>query len=172
MRGAPQIEITLDIDANGILKVSAKDKATGKENKITIKANSGLTEAEIEAMVHDAEVNAEADTKARVVVEAKNAAEAQINTVNKNLKEHGDKITAEQKIEIETAITAAEATYTSDDAEAITAAVGKVFEVAKPLFEITQAQESATVEPGAQTETAAQEGVVDAEFTEVDKEAK
>ena len=172
MRGAPQIEITLDIDANGILKVSAKDKATGKENKITIKANSGLTEAEIEAMVHDAEVNAEADTKARVVVEAKNAAEAQINTVNKNLKEHGDKITAEQKIEIETAITAAEATYTLDDAEAITAAVGKVFEVAKPLFDITQAQESATVEPGAQTTTEAQEGVVDAEFTEVDKEAK
>ena len=172
MRGAPQIEITLDIDANGILKVSAKDKATGKENKITIKANSGLTEAEIEAMVHDAEVNAEADTKARVVVEAKNAAEAQINTVNKNLKEHGDKITAEQKIEIETAITAAEATYTLDDAEAITAAVGKVFEVAKPLFDITQAQESATVEPGAQTTTEAQDGVVDAEFTEVDKEAK
>ena len=172
MRGAPQIEITLDIDANGILKVSAKDKATGKENKITIKANSGLTEAEIEAMVHDAEVNAEADTKARVVVEAKNAAEAQINTVNKNLKEHGDKITAEQKVEIETAITAAEATYTLDDAEAITAAVGKVFEVAKPLFEITQAQESATVEPGAQTTTEAQDGVVDAEFTEVDKEAK
>ena len=172
MRGAPQIEITLDIDANGILKVSAKDKATGKENKITIKANSGLTEAEIEAMVHDAEVNAEADTKARVVVEAKNAAEAQINTVNKNLKEHGDKITAEQKVEIETAITAAEATYTLDDAEAITAAVDKVFEVAKPLFDITQAQESATVEPGAQTATEAQEGVVDAEFTEVDKEAK
>ena len=172
MRGAPQIEITLDIDANGILKVSAKDKATGKENKITIKANSGLTEAEIEAMVHDAEVNAEADTKARVVVEAKNAAEAQINTVNKNLKEHGDKITAEQKVEIETAITAAEATYTLDDAEAITAAVGKVFEVAKPLFDITQAQESATVEPGAQTTTEAQDGVVDAEFTEVDKEAK
>ena len=172
MRGAPQIEITLDIDANGILKVSAKDKATGKENKITIKANSGLTEAEIEAMVHDAEVNAEADTKARVVVEAKNAAEAQINTVNKNLKEHGDKITAEQKVEIETAITAAEATYTLDDAEAITAAVGKVFEVAKPLFDITQAQESATVEPAAQTATEAQDGVVDAEFTEVDKEAK
>ena len=172
MRGAPQIEITLDIDANGILKVSAKDKATGKENKITIKANSGLTEAEIEAMVHDAEVNADADTKARVVVEAKNAAEAQINTVNKNLKEHGDKITAEQKVEIETAITAAEATYTLDDAEAITAAVGKVFEVAKPLFDITQAQESATVEPGAQTTTEAQDGVVDAEFTEVDKEAK
>ena len=172
MRGAPQIEITLDIDANGILKVSAKDKATGKENKITIKANSGLTEAEIEAMVHDAEVNADADTKARVVVEAKNAAEAQINTVNKNLKEHGDKITAEQKIEIETAITAAEATYTLDDAEAITAAVGRMFEVAKPLFDITQAQESATVEPGAQTTTEAQDGVVDAEFTEVDKEAK
>ena len=78
----------------------------------------------------------------------------------------------EPNIEIETAITAAEATYTSDDAEAITAAVGRVFEVAKPLFEITQAQESATVEPGAQTATEAQEGVVDAEFTEVDKEAK
>ena len=172
MRGQPQIEITLDIDANGILKVSAKDKATGKENKITIKANSGLTEEEIDAMVRDAEVNADADKKAREVVEAKNTAEAQINTINKNLKEHGDKITAEQKAEIETAITAVEATYTSDDASAITAAVATVFEVAKPLFEIAQAQASATVEPGEQTTTESQDGVVDAEFTEVDKESK
>ena len=172
MRGQPQIEITLDIDANGILKVSAKDKSTGKENKITIKANSGLTEEEIDAMVRDAEVNADADKKAREVVEAKNTAEAQINTINKNLKEHGDKITAEQKAEIETAITAVEATYTSDDASAITAAVATVFEVAKPLFEIAQAQASATVEPGEQTTTESQDGVVDAEFTEVDKESK
>jgi molecular chaperone DnaK len=107
-RGQPQIEITLDIDANGILKVSAKDKNTGKENKITIKANSGLTDEEIEKMVQDAEANAEVDKKAREVVEAKNAAEAQLHDVRKDLKEYGDKITDEQKSKIEQAITEVE----------------------------------------------------------------
>ena len=171
MRGQPQIEITLDIDANGILKVSAKDKATGKENKITIKANSGLTEAEIEAMVHDAEVNADADTKARVVVEAKNGAEAQLNDISKNLKEHGDKITEEQRTAITEAVAKLEEAIKTDDADKINEAIGELYKPVEPLYDAAKAQESATVEPGAQT-TEAQEGVVDAEFTEVDKESK
>ena len=171
MRGQPQIEITLDIDANGILKVSAKDKATGKENKITIKANSGLTEAEIEAMVHDAEVNADADTKARVVVEAKNGAEAQLNDISKNLKEHGDKITEEQRTAIAEAVAKLEEAIKTDDADKINEAIGELYKPVEPLYDAAKAHESATVEPGAQT-TEAQEGVVDAEFTEVDKEAK
>ncbi len=172
MRGTPQIEITLDIDANGILKVSAKDKNTGKENKITIKANSGLTEEEIDAMVRDAEVNADADKKAREVVEAKNGAEAQLNDISKNLIDHGDKITEEQRSKIDAAVKDLEEAITGDDAEKINEAIGKLYEPVAPLFEAAKAHESATVEPGAQTATESQDGVVDAEFTEVDKESK
>ena len=172
-RGEPQIEITLDIDANGILKVSAKDKKTGKENKITIKANSGLTEEEIEKMVQDAEANKEADTKARAVVDAKNNADAQIHGVNKALEEHGDKITAEQKVAIEDAVKAIEEAIKLEDADKIIDAVAKLAEPATPLFQAMQAQESAEVQPGAQTESAnSAEGVVDAEFTEVKKEGE
>ena len=172
MRGTPQIEITLDIDANGILKVSAKDKNTGKENKITIKANSGLTEEEIDAMVRDAEVNADADKKAREVVEAKNGAEAQLNDISKNLTDHGDKITEEQRSKIDAAVKDLEEAIKGDDAEKINEAIGKLYEPVAPLFEAAKAHESATVEPGAQTTTESQDGVVDAEFTEVDKESK
>jgi molecular chaperone DnaK len=171
-RGQPQIEITLDIDANGILKVSAKDKNTGKENKITIKANSGLTEEEIEKMVQDAEANAEADKKLREVVDARNSADAQVHNIKKTLEEHGDKITAEQKTAIEDAVKAVEEAVKGDDAEAITAAVDKLIEPAAPLFQAVAAAESATVEPGETAETTAQEGVVDAEFTEVKKEGE
>jgi molecular chaperone DnaK len=168
-RGTPQIEITLDIDANGILKVSAKDKNTGKENKITIKANSGLTEEEIEKMVQDAEANAEADKKLREVVDARNGADAQVHNIKKTLEEHGDKITSEQKTAIEEAMVAVETAIKGDEVEAITEAVTKLIEPAAPLFQAMQAAE-ATVEPGATAETTAQEGVVDAEFTEVKKE--
>jgi molecular chaperone DnaK len=170
-RGTPQIEITLDIDANGILKVSAKDKNTGKENKITIKANSGLTEEEIEKMVQDAEANAEADKKLREVVDARNSADAQVHNIKKTLEEHGDKLTAEQKTAIEDAVKAAEEAIKGDDVEAITAAVTKLIEPAAPLFQAVQAAE-ATVEPGEQAAAPAQEGVVDAEFTEVKKEGE
>jgi molecular chaperone DnaK len=168
-RGMPQIEITLDIDANGILKVSAKDKKTGKENKITIKANSGLTPEEIEQMVQDAETNKEADTKARAVVDAKNNADAQSHGVNKALSEHGDKITAEQRTAIEDAVKVIEEAIKAEDADKILEAVAKLAEPATPLFQAMQAQESAEVQPGAQPEEKA-EGVVDAEFTEVKKE--
>jgi len=173
-RGQPQIEITLDIDANGILKVSARDKNTGKENKITIKANSGLTDEEIEKMVQDAEANAEADKKAREVVEAKNVADAQLHDARKDLKEYGDKITDEQKSKIEEAITAVEDAIKTDDAEKIKDSVTKLFEPLSALLQAKQAAETPpTVEPGAETNSEKPvDNVVDAEFTEVKKDAE
>jgi molecular chaperone DnaK len=172
-RGQPQIEITLDIDANGILKVSAKDKNTGKENKITIKANSGLTDEEIEKMVQDAEANAEVDKKAREVVEAKNAAEAQLHDVRKDLKEYGDKITDEQKSKIEQAIAAVDDAIKTEDAEKIKDSVTKLFEPLSALLQAKQAAETPpTVEPGAEQNSEKPSNVVDAEFTEVKKDAE
>lgn len=166
-RGTPQIEITLDIDANGILKVSAKDKNTGKENKITIKANSGLTEEEIQQMVQDAEANAEADAKARKVVESKNAADAQIHAVRKELDEHGAKITDSERTKIEEALKAVEEAIKSEDSEKIDEAVTKLYEPAAPLFTAAQAQ--AEVQPAEETKTDSSPEVVEAEFTEVKK---
>jgi molecular chaperone DnaK len=172
-RGQPQIEITLDIDANGILKVSAKDKNTGKENKITIKANSGLTDEEIEKMVQDAEANAEVDKKAREVVEAKNIADAQLHDIRKDLKEYGDKITDEQKSKIEQAITEVEEAIKTEDAEKIKDSVTKLFEPLSALLQAKQAAETPpTVEPGAETNSEKPSDVVDAEFTEVKKDAE
>ena len=172
-RGQPQIEISLDIDANGILKVSAKDKATGKENKITIKANSGLTDEEIEKMVQDAEANAEVDKKAREVVEAKNVADAQLHDVRKDLKEYGDKVTEEQKTNIEQAVTAVEDAIKTEDAEKIKDSVTKLFEPLSALLQAKQAAETPpTVEPGAETNSEKPSDVVDAEFTEVKKDAE
>jgi molecular chaperone DnaK len=172
-RGQPQIEITLDIDANGILKVSAKDKSTGKENKITIKANSGLTEEEIEKMVQDAEANADADAKARKVVDARNSADAQVHNTKSTLEEHGDKITEEQRTAINDAIAAVEEAAKGDDVEAIESTVAKLIEPAAPLFQAMQTAE-ATVEPGSASESAesANDNAVDAEFTEVKKEGE
>jgi molecular chaperone DnaK len=168
-RGTPQIEITLDIDANGILKVSARDKNTGKENKITIKANSGLTEEEIQRMVQDAEANADADKQARELIDAKNSGEQQLHDIRKNLSEHGDKITEEQRTKIDAAITTLETAMAGDDATKITGAVGQLFEPVMPLYEAARAAE----QPAAETNTAANsdDGVVNAEFTEVKKDA-
>jgi molecular chaperone DnaK len=172
-RGQPQIEITLDVDANGILKVSAKDKNTGKENKITIKANSGLTDEEIEKMVQDAEANAEVDKKAREVVEAKNAADAQLHDARKDLKEYGDKITDEQKSKIEQAINEVEDAIKTEDAEKIKDSVTKLFEPLSALLQAKQAAETPpTVEPGAEQNSEKPSDVVDAEFTEVKKDAE
>jgi molecular chaperone DnaK len=169
-RGMPQIEITLDIDANGILKVSARDKKTNKENKITIKANSGLTEEEIERMVQDAEANAEADKVARTLVDAKNNADAQVHGINKALAEHGDKITAEQRTAIEEAVKTIEEAIKADDVEKINEAMVAVGGVAGPLFEAKQAAETPPdVTSGQQTAEKNDESVVDAEFTEVKK---
>ena len=171
----PAIEITLDIDANGILKVSAKDKKTGKENKVTIKANSGLSEDEIEKMVQDAEANADADKKQRALVDTRNNADSQLYQINKTLKELGDKITADEKSAIETAIKAVETAIEGDDIPAITDSVEALTKAAEPLFKAYQAAEaakSATVEPGAETNSENKADVVDAEFTEVKKDAE
>jgi len=120
-RGTPQIEVSFDIDANGILHVGAKDKGTGKENKITIKANSGLTEAEIQQMVKDAELNAAEDKRKLELVQARNQGEASVHSVRKSLTEYGDKIDAAEKERIEAAIKDLEKALAGDDKAAIEA---------------------------------------------------
>ena len=162
-RGQPQVEVTFDIDANGIMHISAKDKATGKENKITIKSNSGLSEAEIQAMIKDAELNAEADKKARTLIDTRNSAEAQVHEVKKDLEEFRAELTEAEITEIETVITAVETAAKGDDAEKITEELNKVFPAMKTLLEKKQAKEQAAqpqpTQPGP-------DDVVDASFTE------
>ena len=167
-RGQPQIEITLDIDANGILKVSAKDKATGKENKITIKANSGLSEEEIEKMVQDAEANAESDKKAREVVEAKNVADAHIHDARKELTD-AKSVTEEIRTQVEDAVKAVEEAVKAEDVAKIQEAVGKLIQASAALKQPTP---EAEVQPGAETNSEKPSDVVDAEFTEVKKDAE
>ena len=169
-RGVPAIEITLDIDANGILKVSAKDKNTGKENKITIKANSGLTDEEIEKMVQDAEANADADKKQRALVDSRNNADSQVYQINKTLTELGDKIKDTEKAAIEDAVKTVEEAIKGEDIPAITDGVEALTKVAGPLFAAYQAANNAEVQPGEQPQAEATGDVVDAEFTEVKKE--
>jgi len=175
-RGVPAIEITLDIDANGILKVSAKDKKTGKENKITIKANSGLTEDEIAKMVEEAEANAEADKKQRALVDSRNNADSQIYQITKTLKDLGDKISEDEKTAIEAAVKAVEKAIEGDDIPAITDAVEALTKSAESLFKAFQANEAAKtaeVQPGAEQDSGDKaNNVVDAEFTEVKKDAE
>ena len=158
-RGTPQINVTFDIDANGILNVSAKDEKTGKENKITIKANSGLTEAEIQQMVKDAELNAEEDKKARELIETRNSAEAQVHAIKKDLKEFGEQLTPEQKTEVESAITQVENNVILEDKEKIQDSLTKLFEKLTPLTEAKNRKESTDT-------SAAASSTVDAEFTE------
>jgi len=163
-RGVPQIEVTLDIDANGILKVSAKDKGTGKENKITIKANSGLSDAEIAQMVHDAEANAEADKTARELIESKNFAEGQLNTVRNNLKDNGDKITEDQKVKIESACSDLEDAIKGSDKDVITQKLSDLHAAEQILTEAINKTNTTTAE------TPKDDGVVDADFTEIKKD--
>jgi len=164
-RGQPQIEVTFDIDANGIIHISAKDKSTGKENKITIKSDSGLSKDQIEQMIRDAEINAEADSKARKLIDTRNSAEAQLHEVRKDLAEHGDKITQEQKAEIEAVVQAVEEVAKGEDAEKITEELNKVYPAMKALLDAKQAAEQTAAE--AQAEPAAkQDDVVNATFTE------
>lgn len=173
-RGTPQIEVTFDIDANGILHVSAKDKATGKENKITIKANSGLSEAEIQQMEEDAVKYAEEDRKLRELVDARNAADGMVHSVKKSLAEHGDKLDVTEKEAIETAIKEVEDVIKTDDKEAIEAKTNTLMEASQKLGEKVYAEQQAE----ANTESAQQpQGektvdaeVVDAEFEEVKKD--
>ena len=170
-RGMPQIEVTFDIDSNGILHVSAKDKATGKENKIKITAGSGLSDEEIERMVQDAEAHAEEDRKARELVDARNQGEAMIHTVRKTLSEAGDKVEAGEKESIESAISDLEAALKTEDVADIQAKTNALMESSHKMAEqMYQAQDDAG--PGASDSAAggdapADDDVVDAEFEEV-----
>ena len=171
-RGMPQIEVTFDIDANGILTVSAKDKKTGKANNITIKANSGLTEEEIAKMVREAEENAEADKKQRELIETRNTTEHQIWGVEKKLKEHGDKLLDEQRTTIDEQLKKLREVIAGDDVDAMQKAMEEALPKFMPLMEISQKAEAAStaeVNPAPQTESsdAKDENVVEAEFTEV-----
>jgi len=176
-RGMPQIEVTFDIDANGILHVSAKDKATGKENKIKIQANSGLKEDEIKRMVQDAEAHAEEDKKALELVTARNQADALVHSVKKSLAEYGDKIAADEKAKIESALKEAEEALKSDDKETIDAKSQALATASHKLAEQMYAKEQAAQQPagGGDANANAQGGdakkddgnVVDAEYEEV-----
>jgi len=176
-RGMPQIEVAFDIDANGILHVSAKDKATGKENKIKIQANSGLKEDEIQRMVKDAELHADEDRKARELVEARNQCDALIHAVKKSLTEHGDKVSADEKSSIETAIKAAEEALKGGDKDAIEARSKALAEASHKLAEKMYSQQQA---PGGGSQPQPESGgakpedgnVVDAEYEEVKDQKK
>lgn len=170
-RGVPQIEVSLDIDANGILNVSAKDKATGKENKIVIKSSSGLSDDEIEKMVQDAEEHADEDRKARELVDARNQGEAMIHGVTKSMEELGDKLDASEKSSIEAAVAELEEALKGDDKETIMTKTEALTQASHKMAEQMYAQSS---EGAGDTEPAADDGggndddVVDAEFEEVD----
>ena len=182
-RGTPQIEVTFDIDANGILHVGAKDKATGKENKITIKANSGLTEDEIQKMVRDAEANAGEDAKKVELVQARNQGDAMVHSVQKSLSEHGDKLEASEKEAIEAALKDVEEAIKGDDKAAIEAKTEALMTASQKLGEKVYADQQAAqaaagaagAGAGAQAHAepeaahAADDNVVDADFKEVKK---
>jgi molecular chaperone DnaK len=175
-RGTPQIEVTFDIDANGILHVSAKDKATGKENKITIKANSGLSEDEINKMVADAEANAEEDRKRIELVQARNAGEAMSHSVRKSLEEHGDKLEADEKSKIEEALTVLDAALKTDDKADIEEKTDHLMKASQKLGEKVYADANAAAAAagaagaGQQGADAKAEDVVDADFKEVKRD--
>ncbi|HEY5776589.1 MAG TPA: molecular chaperone DnaK [Xanthomonadales bacterium] len=169
-RGMPQIEVTFDIDANAIMHVSAKDKATGKEQKIEIKAGSGLSDAEIEQMVKDAEAHAEEDRKFHETVTARNSADAMVHSTRSTLKEMGDKINESDRNKIEEAIEGVEAAMKLDDKDAIEAATGRLTEAAQVIYQqAAAAAEAAGAQQGSGSSAeSASDDVVDAEFEEVD----
>jgi molecular chaperone DnaK len=183
-RGTPQIEVTFDIDANGILHVGAKDKATGKENKITIKANSGLTEDEIQRMVRDAEANAAEDKRLKELTEARNQGDALVHATRKSVTEYGDKLEAGEKDKIEAAIKDLEAALKGNDKADIDAKVAALSTASQKLGEKMyadmQAQQAAAGDAGAagaaggagagagaSESRAREDDVVDADFKEV-----
>ncbi len=169
-RGMPQIEVTFDIDANGILHVSAKDKASGKENKIRIQASSGLSEEEIQRMVKDAEANAAEDHKAVELATVRNAADSMIHSVKKSLAEHGDKVSAEEKAAIETALQECEEAVREGDKDTIEAKTNALATASHKLAEQIYKTEQAGAQPGEAPgggAGAADDNVVDAEFEEV-----
>jgi molecular chaperone DnaK len=176
-RGVPQVEVTFDIDANGIVSVSAKDKATGKEQQIRIQAKSGLSDADIERMVKDAEANSEADRKRREAVEARNQLDALVHSTDKTLKESGDKVPPAEKVEVESALAAARTAMEGQDADLIREASEKLSQAAMKMGEALYKAEQAAPKPeegapGAGAAGASKDKVVDAEFEEVDPNKK
>jgi molecular chaperone DnaK len=167
-RGLPQIEVTFDIDANGILSVSAKDKGTGKEQKITIQASGGLSDEDIDKMVKDAEANKDADKKKRELVEAKNQSETITHQITKQLKEHGDKISEEEKKAIEEANAELVEASTTDDTAKIQEAIKKLTEASMKLGEAVYKQAQQEQAQSEQQGESTEENVVDADFKEVD----
>ena len=171
-RGVPQIEVTFDIDANGIVSVSAKDKGTGKEQKITIQASGGLSEAEIDQMVKDAEANKEADQKVKEKIEARNHADGLVDSTEKALKEHGDKVSAEEKSKVETGINDLKEALKGEDVEAIKKKTGELTEASMKLGEAVykdkQDKAKETAQDGPKKEEKKKDdNVVDAEFEDV-----
>ncbi|HEX5777155.1 MAG TPA: molecular chaperone DnaK [Caulobacteraceae bacterium] len=177
-RGIPQIEVTFDIDANGIVNVQARDKATNKEQAIRIQANGGLSDADIDRMVKEAEANKAEDDKRKGLVDARNQADATIHSTEKALAEHGDKISAEEKGAIETAVTDLKSALEGEDAEDISAKtqalVQASMKLGEAMYKAQQGGDGAGPAAGAETGAAAEDDVVDAEFEEVDgdEEAK
>jgi molecular chaperone DnaK len=176
-RGTPQIEVSFDIDANGILHVNAKDKATGKENKITIKANGGLSEEEIKKMEEDAEKHAEEDKKLKELVDAKNMAEAMIHSVEKSMKDHGDALSKEEKDKIDSSIKDLQEALKTDNKDEIEAKNKVLAEASQKLGEKVyaeqQAKQQAQGAPKDENEEKTVDAeVVDAEFEEVKDEKK
>ena len=168
-KGMPQIEVTFDIDANGIMHIGAKDKGTGKENKITIKSNSGLSESEIQEMVKDAELNAESDKKARELIEARNNAESTLFGFKQDFEKYSDKVTEEEKTKAEEAIKTVEEALKGDDAKAIEDSIPKLYEAIGPITKAKNDAEEAkkkAEEATKTTETPKDDNVVDAEVKE------
>ena len=174
-RGTPQIEVTFDIDANGIVNVSAKDKGTGKEQQITIQASGGLSDEDIEKMVKDAEANAESDKKKRELVDARNQADTMIHSSEKNLTEFGDKVTEDEKVTIEKDLQALKDVLASDDLEKIKPALEALtqssMKLGEAMYKEQQAAAGAT-DPDKNNEKTKDENVVDADFEEVDEDTK
>ena len=173
-RGMPQIEVAFDIDANGILNVSAKDKATGKEQSIVIKASSGLSDEEIEKMVKDAEANADADKQFEELITARNTADGMIHATKKSMAEAGDKLSAEEKAPVEAAITELEEALKTEDKESITAKTTALTEASAKIAEkLYAAADAGASDTGPDTGSPKPEDdVVDAEFEEVKDDEK
>ena len=174
-RGTPQIEVTFDIDANGIVNVSAKDKGTGKEQKIQIQASGGLSEEEIQKMVKEAEANKEADKKKRDSVDARNQADSLLFSTEKSLKEHGDKITAEEKKAIEDGITDLKKSLEGTDLEDVKKKTQSLIQVSMKLGEAvykSQQKPEAKEDEKKQAKPEEKDTVVDADFEDVKEEDK
>ena len=175
-RGVPQIEVTFDIDANGIVHVTAKDKGTGKEQQIKIQASGGLSDADIDQMVQDAEKFADEDKKRRAAAEARNQADSLVHATEKQLEEHGDKIDADTKSAVEAALAEAKTALAGDDVDAINAKAQALTEAAmkmgQQIYEQEQAKAASPAGDGGEAPPADEEDVVDAEFSEVDEDNK